>query len=195
MIMFDFHSKHPDLSDEQVLAMFRESEDLDTLGELYGRYIHLVYGVSLKYMGSRDDAQDAVMHIFEKLLAEIPKHRIANFRSWLYVLTKNHCFMELRAGKSAGRRLEVIKNDPLFMESGEDLHPIDKEDVSLEDAFKACIGKLKTEQKRCIEMFYYEKLCYREIAGKLGMSEKKVKSFLQNGKRNLKICLENTHER
>ena len=193
--MFDFHSKHPELSDEQVLAMFRKSGDLDTLGELYARYIHLVYGVSLKYLGSREDAQDAVMHIFEKLLVEIPKHRIENFRSWLYVLTKNHCFMELRSEKSAGRRLEEMKKDPSFMESGEEWHPIDTEDASLEDALKACIEKLKTEQKRCIEMFYYEKLCYREIAGQLGISEKKVKSFLQNGKRNLKICLENKYER
>ena len=76
------------------------------------------------------------------------------------------------------------------MESEQTLHPIDKEEASVEDALKKCIGQLKNEQKQCIELFYYEKLCYQEIAEKLHMNEKKVKSYLQNGKRNLKICLE-----
>ena len=76
------------------------------------------------------------------------------------------------------------------MESADEMHPLDREDNSIEDALKNCIEKLKSEQKQCIEMFYYQKLCYQEIAVKLNMEEKKVKSYLQNGKRNLKICLE-----
>ena len=81
------------------------------------------------------------------------------------------------------------------MESEEDLHPLDKEDQSTNDALRDCIEQLKREQKACIELFYYQKLCYQEIAEKLGMNEKKVKSYLQNGKRNLKICLEGKHVR
>lgn len=187
--------KTSSLSDNELIAAFKDSGDLDVLGELYASHMHLVYGVCLKYLANRDDAQDAVMQIFEKLIVELPKHQIENFKSWLYVLTKNHCFMELRSRKSQGRREEGLKNDPLFMESDEELHPLDKEEASMDDALKACLENLKTEQKQCIELFYYQGKSYRDIAGLLALEEKKVKSFIQNGKRNLKICLEETHER
>lgn len=188
--MLEISGKHQDQSDEELLDIFQNSGSLDVLGELYSRYMHLVYGVSLKYLGDRDDAQDAVMNIFEKLVTDLPKHKVQNFKSWLYVLTKNHCLMEFRSRKSADNRLEGLKIEQEFMESGIEMHPLDREDRSIEDALKKCIEKLKDEQKQCIDLFYYQKLCYQEIAAKLLMEEKKVKSYLQNGKRNLKICLE-----
>lgn len=193
--MLEISGKHKDKTDAELLGKFRNSGELDMLGELYGRYMHLVYGVSLKYFGDRDDAQDAVMQIFEKLITDLPRHEVQNFKSWLYVLTKNHCLIEIRSRKSAGKKLEGLKIEQDFMESGDEMHPIDREDQSIEDALKDCIEKLKVEQKQCIELFYYQKLCYQEIAEKLKMEEKKVKSFLQNGKRNLKICLEEKNVR
>lgn len=193
--MLEISGKHQNKSDEELLENFQNSGNLDVLGDLYSRYMHLVYGVSLKYFGHRDDAQDAVMHIFEKLIHDLPRHEVQNFKSWLYVLTKNHCLMEIRSRKSADNRLEGFKIEQEFMESDEEMHPIDRADSSIEDALKECIEQLKTEQKECIELFYYQKLCYQEIAKKLNMEEKKVKSYLQNGKRNLKICLEDKNVR
>ena len=188
--MLEISGKHKEKSDEELLEKFRLLGNLDLLGELFARYMHLVYGVSLKYFKDRDEAQDAVMNIFEKLIVDLPKHKVQNFKSWLYVLTKNHCLMEIRSRKSTDRKLEGLKIEQEFMESADELHPIDREDDSIEDALKNCIEKLKSEQKQCIELFYYKKLCYQEVAEKLNMDEKKVKSYLQNGKRNLKICLE-----
>ena len=193
--MLEISGKHQEISDEVLLDRFKKSGNLDLLGELYARYMHLVYGVSLNYFANRDDAQDAVMHIFEKLIEDLPKHDVQNFKSWLYVLTKNHCLMEIRSRKSSDRRLEGLKTEQEFMESEEKMHPLDREDNYMEKALKACMEQLKIEQKQCIELFYYQKLCYQEIAEKLGMNEKKVKSYLQNGKRNLKICLEGKHVR
>ena len=192
--MLEISGKHPDLNDEELLLQFQRTGSLDTLGELYSRYMHLVYGVSLKYFENREEAKDAVMHIFEKLVIELPGQQIRNFKSWLYVLTKNHCLMQIRSQKSAAGRLEKYKIEQEFMESGQELHPLDKEDQSVEDALKECIEQLKHEQKQCIELFYYKKLCYQEIADRLKISEKKVKSYLQNGKRNLKICLERKND-
>ena len=188
--MLEISGKHPDSTDEELLLLFKSKGSLDTLGELYSRYMHLVYGVALKYLGRRDEAQDAVMQIFEKLIADLPGHEVRNFKSWLYVLTKNHCLMQIRSHKRTDGKMAGYKIEQEFMESEQVLHPIDKEDQSIEDALQACIEQLKDEQKQCIELFYYKKLCYQEIAEKLGINEKKVKSFLQNGKRNLKICLE-----
>ena len=193
--MLEISGKHKEKSDEELLLQFQKSANLDVLGELFARYMHLVYGVSLKYFKDRDEAQDAVMNIFEKLVADLPKHEVQNFKSWLYVLTKNHCLMEIRSKKSNDRRLEGLKIEQEFMESEYNMHPIDREEELLSDALKDCIEKLKSEQKQCIELFYYKKLCYQEVAEKLNMEEKKVKSYLQNGKRNLKICLEGKNVR
>jgi len=188
--MLEISGKHPNSSDEELLRLFDRNGSLDTLGELYSRYMHLVYGVSMKYLGSREDAKDIVMQIFEKLVTDLPGQEVRNFKSWLYVLTKNHCLMQIRSKKSADGRMEGYTIEQAFMESEQEMHPIDREDHSVEEALKRCIEQLKNEQKQCIELFYYEKHCYQEIAEQLGMSEKKVKSYLQNGKRNLKICLE-----
>lgn len=191
--MLEISGKHPDRTDEELLQQFKRTGSLDTLGELYSRYMHLIYGVALKYLESRDEAKDAVMQIFEKLVADLPQQEVRNFKSWLYVLTKNHCLMQLRSQKSAAGRLEGYKIEQEFMESEQELHPMDKEEHSVEDALKKCIEQLKNEQKQCIKLFYYEKRCYQEIAEELRIDEKKVKSYLQNGKRNLRICLEGTN--
>ena len=193
--MLEISGKYPDTPDEELLGKYLSSGDMDVLGELYARYMHMVYGVSLKYLGTRDQAQDAVMQIFEKLVTDLPRHEVRTFRSWLYVLTKNHCFMQLRTARYRDRKMEEIKIEHEFMESADELHPMDREDHSIGDALKKCMEQLKSEQKQCIELFYYQKLCYREISDRLQMDEKKVKSHLQNGKRNLKICLENKNVR
>jgi len=133
------------------------------------------------------------MQIFEKLITDVREHEIRTFKSWLYVLTKNQCLMQLRSRKSQHSREEGYKIEQEFMESESEVHPLDREDRSLEDALNDCIAQLKAEQKACITLFYYEKLCYQEIAEKMVIPEKKVKSYLQNGKRNLKICLEEKH--
>ena len=180
--------------DSELLQKYLETGNLEILGELYNQYIHLVYGVCLKYLNSREESKDAVNKIFENLIVEIPKFEIQNFRSWLYVVTKNYCLMQLRKNKAEKKRFEKYSTD-IFMESTEILHPIDDApESSLEKNLKRCIEKLKKEQQECIHLFYYENKCYQEISDLLQLEQKKVKSYIQNGKRNLKICLEHHKE-
>jgi RNA polymerase sigma-70 factor, ECF subfamily len=179
-----------DLSDSELVIRYREKHDLDILGVLYKRYMLLVYGVCLKYLKNRDDSQDAVMQIFETLIRDVPRFEIRNFKSWLYGVARNHCLMKLRNDiRERGKQLEIAGE--LFMESTEVLHPLEEEDDEhIRERLKTCLEQLKEEQRRCIELFYYQQHCYREIAVELMYDELKVKSFIQNGKRNLKICLE-----
>ncbi len=171
-------------------------EILRILGELYEGYMHLVYGVCLKYLKDREESMDAVMQIFEKLISVIPEQKIENFRSWLHVVTKNYCLMQLRSKQTDNRKFNEWTIDPgNFMENGSSLHPIDSEDHEIDKVLEDCIEELKDEQKECIRQFYYEDRCYSEIAKNLGIDEKKVKSNLQNGKRNLKLCMEEKNER
>ncbi len=176
--------------DEKLLDIFIQTRNLDILGELYSRYTHLVYGVCLKYLKNREQSQDAVMAIFERLITEIPRHEIANFKSWLYVVTKNHCLMILRSDKTGKEKFEQFSRQ-FSMESAPEMHPIDEApEQEIEKQLQLCIENLKEEQRQCVQLFYYEKKSYKEIAGNLEIDERKVKSLIQNGKRNLKICLE-----
>jgi RNA polymerase sigma-70 factor (ECF subfamily) len=183
-------------SEEALLREFTVTGNLEVLGELYNEYMHLVYGVCLKYLKNRDDSKDAVMHIFEKLIEEIPRQKIENFKSWLYVVTKNYCLMQLRSQKSSDKNAqEWLNNSIIFMENETDVHPIDRDEPDIDKALEDCIKRLKDEQKECINQFYYQNRCYNEIAVNLQLDEKKVKSYLQNAKRNLKLCLEEKHVR
>lgn len=182
-------------SDEELLERFTLSGDLEELGELYSRYMHLVYGVCLKYLNNREESMDAVMHIFEKLILEIPKQRIENFKSWLHVVTKNYCLMQLRSEKAKDEKMqEWINSTVIFMENEPVLHPVDEEAPETDKRLMDCIERLKDEQKQSIMQFYFGDKCYAEIAREMGSDEKKVKSLLQNAKRNLKICLESRNE-
>jgi RNA polymerase sigma-70 factor, ECF subfamily len=191
-----FRRKEKELSDEELLARYLSGGDLEVLGTLYSRYMSMVYGVCLKYLRNRDDSRDAVISIFEKIAGEHGKHQPENFRAWLYVVTKNFCLMELRSAASAKTRHEEWSAEQeYFMEPEAVVHPIDKDQRETDKALQECIGKLVSMQRVAIELFYFGNKCYSEIAAELKTDEKRVKSLLQNGKRNLKICLEGSDVR
>jgi RNA polymerase sigma-70 factor (ECF subfamily) len=177
--------------DEELLKRFREDGDIEILGRLYEKYMHLVYGVCLKYLEDRDTAKDEVMNIFEKLVTAVPEQEINNFKTWLYVIAKNHCLMLLRSRKSEVAHRELMLDDPtFFMEKETEMHPLENDEGIDMKRLEECIEKLKDEQRQSIQLFYYEGFGYKEICGRLGLEEGKVKSYIQNGKRNLKICME-----
>jgi RNA polymerase sigma-70 factor (ECF subfamily) len=187
--------KNTHKTDEDLLQLYQHSENLDVLGELYARYMDLVFGVCLKYLKNKEDAQDAVIQIFEKIIPALYKQKIDQFRPWLYVVAKNHCLMKLRSKKHHTTHIDdAVIPEAIIMESAIDLHPIDEnEDENMEAALKKCIERLKFLQKESIELFYFKKLTYQQISEKMDIDVKKVKSYIQNAKRNLKICLQNNH--
>ncbi len=174
-------------SDEKLIERFKLQDDSQSLAELFTRYSTLVYGVCLKYLKDRDDAKDAVMQIFEKLNTSLKVHHIDYFKSWLYTTVKNHCLMQLRAQKKVFKQ-EI---DPNFVESDMILHhDIDQGKEHDLTKLELCIEKLNNGQRECVRLFYLEEKCYKDIVNSTGITLNKVKSHIQNGKRNLKICLE-----
>lgn len=178
--------KYDKLSDEELLQRYLETADIAFFGQLYDRYLHLVYGLCMKYFKSSEDSKDASMEIFEQASRALLQKEVTHFKSWLYVVSKNHCLMELRK-----RKTREEKNRMLIMESDEEVHLNIEgpEDEDLE-ALTACLETLKSEQKQCVSLFYLEKKSYREVESETGLTLKTVKSAIQNGKRNLKICIE-----
>ena len=183
-------------SDLDLVLKFKESGDNTFIGEIFERYTHLVFGVCLKYLKDHDESKDAVMHIFEKLIDDLKKHEVTNFKSWLHTVAKNHCLMFLRSQKSVSLKNEDFKiHSNQFMESNEVLHlfeenKTEKEISNLHDAMK----DLNEEQKLCIDLFYLQEKSYQEVSEETGFSMNQVKSFIQNGKRNLKNYLTNNSD-
>ena len=194
MNLFSQNNDEEKKADEWLVHQYKESHNLEILGILFNRYIHLVYGVCLKYLKNREDSQDEVMQIFEKLAIQLKDHDVGNFKGWLFVLTKNHCLMLLRKRKSQNtHEIEFIPE--YHMESGENMHLFNEEGHEhLNDHLQKCIEQLKEEQKACIKLFYIEEKCYQEIVEIKGYEIKKVKSYIQNGKRNLKLCIEKSEQ-
>ena len=147
----------------------------------------LVYGVCLKYLKEPEEAQDAVMAIFEELVVKLRQHQVENFKSWLYTVAKNHCLMKWRQQK----KMPTVKIPEEFMQSAEDGHL--KDVLDREDHFKQldhCMEKLAESQRQVIELFYLQGKCYNEISAETGLEWNSVRSSIQNGRRNLKLCME-----
>ena len=174
-------------TDNELVAEFTSTLDIQFAGELYNRYADLIYGVCLKYLKHPENAQDSAVAVFEELVAKIPKHTIENFKGWLYMLTKNHCLMRIRSGK----RAHTVNIDAELMQSEDPTHldgVLEKEENLVQ--LEYCMGELAIEQRQAVALFYIEGKCYNEISALTGIEWNKVRSYIQNGRRNLKLCIE-----
>jgi len=176
-----------DQDDAVLIARYKHTGSLEVLGVLYNRYMHLVYGVCLNYFKEEEASKDAVMQIFEELVLKLKIHEVQNFKSWLHVLTRNHCLMAIR--KNA--KHDTISIEDAFVENTEFVH-LDIEDAKEKQltVMEKCMDTLSEEQKISVDLFYLKEKCYKEVAEITGYEILKVKSYIQNGKRNLKICME-----
>jgi RNA polymerase sigma factor (sigma-70 family) len=176
-------------TDKELISAFKQSGDIKFVSTLYQRYMHLVFGVCLNYFKDAERSKDAVMDIFEELVTKLKLHEVEYFKGWLHTLTRNYCLMQLRSPKN----LKTNELNADLMQSAAPSHLLN-EVLEKEQNFKhleACIEQLPDDQKQSIELFYLQKKCYNEIAVITGFEWNKVRSFIQNGKRNLKLCIEN----
>ena len=202
------------LDDAELIRQYQDPGaeprwDVGLVGELFQRYVHLAYGVCLKYLRNEEDAKDAVMQVFEKLVEELKRNAahdraIIHFKSWLHTLVKNYCLMWLRSRQSKGGREAIAYSfDELVRDAGpggEDGtgmefpgtgHLTDEETLEQElTRMEKGLRGLPTEQRTCLELFYLQQKCYKEVAEITGYDLNKVKSYIQNGKRNLRIYVE-----
>jgi RNA polymerase sigma-70 factor (ECF subfamily) len=178
--------RYQHITDNELLANFYADSNQEWIGILLQRYTLLLLGVCMKYLKDETEAKDCVQQIFLKVLTEVPKYKIDYFKSWLYMVAKNHCLMRLRDKDKATREL-TEKTNPVHSDT-------DKQDLlqneQTYDLLEKAIEELNPEQKICVTLFYLQKMSYQQVADKTGYSLMQVKSYIQNGKRNLKIVLE-----
>lgn len=173
-------------TDAELVVQYKAGGDLDVLADLYQRYMDLIYGVCLKYTKDTEDAKDCVLNIFEELVLKLKKYEVDNFKGWLYQVAKNHCLMKLRSTKNLPKHIDA---DLVHLEENVHLNDILEKEANF-DVMDYCMGKLIGEQRQTIELFYLKEKCYKDIAEITGLDANKVRSFIQNGRRNLKICMD-----
>lgn len=178
------------MTDELLLKRYLETGDLKFLGTLYQNHAAMVYYVCMKYLQDSELSKDAVMQIFEELIVKVKKQEIRNFGSWLHIVSRNYCLMQLRAGK----KMQQVSFDDV-VEFPVDLH---QEEAGAKEkqltALERCVEQLPEKQKQSIDLFFLKERCYKEIVDDTGYSLNDVKSYIQNGKRNLKICMDKNRE-
>lgn len=175
------------MPDKELTTSYKQSGDLNVLAELYQRYMDLVYGVCLKYLKETEAAKDSVMLVFEELVLKLRKHEVENFKSWLYQLAKNHCLMILRTPKN----LRTIEFNPILVQNEDNVHlnGVFEKEENLKK-LDYCLGTLTADQQKMLRLFYLDGKCYNEIVEMTGEEWNQVRSFIQNGRRNLKNCME-----
>lgn len=193
---FNIFNKNKSLTDEEMVLLYQKEGDLEILGELYNRYLEMMYGVCLKYLKNTADAEDTVMQIFEIIMRRIKNHNIENFSGWLYRVAANHCLDILRKKTRDKEKENEIINMQSRADSrqyNEEFQEISEKEIQLQ-TMEDCIQKLKAMQKDTIQLFYLKKNTYEEVAEKLGITWSQTRSYVQNGRRNLKKCMEEKYE-
>jgi RNA polymerase sigma factor (sigma-70 family) len=180
--------KHQHIADQQLLEHFYADHNNEWLGILLQRYTLLLLGVCMKYLKNEEDAKDSVQQIFLKVIQELQKYKVDYFKSWLYMVAKNHCLMKLRDRQG---KITTEINDRLSAKAGDetDRHRLLQNDHALE-LMEEALKQLNPEQQQCVTLFYLQKKSYQEISDETGYNMLQVKSYIQNGKRNLKILIE-----
>ena len=184
-------SNHSHLTDNELVSLYKSTSDKIYVGELYKRYTHLVLGMCIQYFKDRDVAKDIVLQIFEKLFDELKKREVENFKAWLTFVVRNYCISELRKMQTqVNRDIEYqyqLKNQSVELDKEEAV----EEEQKLE-ALEKALESLNPFQKKCIELFYLKNMSYTQIVEMTGYSVNEVKSYIQNGKRNLKMIITNS---
>lgn len=170
-------------TDEQLVKNFKRTKSPRIISEIYNRYSRLVYGICLKMLKSKPDALDAVNGIFEKLIQKLSNQNIDNFNSWLYTFSKNYCLESLRKQQ---RRREIFS---IYTKEYQAQNIFQHIDNNKSEHLSFALQQLPSHQQNCIRLFYFDNLSYQEICHQTGLNQNQVKSFLQNGRRNLKIAL------
>lgn len=178
-------------SDEELLKHYKQTGDKEIFADLFKKHVSVVYGSCLFYLQDKDEAQDATMQLFEKLMLDVNNREIENFKGWLSFVVRNHCISIIRKNKSQTKNIKSyyeFEYEAPNSDTEEKINSV-SDDVLLEN-MQLCLPKLKENQRICIELFYLKNKSYHDIANETAFTLNEIKSYIQNGKRNLKLLLE-----
>lgn len=178
-------------SDEELLQHYKKSGNKEVFADLFKKHVSVVYGTCLFYLQDKDEAQDATMQLFEKLMLDINNREINNFKGWLSFVVRNHCISLIRKNKSQTKHIKEYYEFEYEAPSYEEEEKIQAiSDETMLENMRLCLPKLKENQRICVELFYLKNKSYQDIADETSFTLNEIKSYIQNGKRNLKLLLD-----
>ncbi len=184
-----FFRKDRPLDDLELVRQYRRTGDVELVGKLFERHTDMVFLVCQRYLEDEEESKDATMQVFEQLLTALRRHEVSNFKSWLHTLTKNHCLQLLRAKRQRDKTWQELPTEEAEEQA---LSPMDARELELQSLEQGMLH-LPVLQRTCLELFYYQQKSYQEIVELTGCDLKQVKSYIQNGRRNLKIYVDKNH--
>jgi RNA polymerase sigma-70 factor, ECF subfamily len=181
-------ASHPDCSDEELLALFRQGTQ-EAFGTLVRRYEGELYGYLRRYLGDSDLADDVFQNTFLQVFTKIHQFEPGRpVRPWLYAIATNQAIDALRRQN----RHQTVRLNPDCEEAGADDLPHlltlleSREPGPLEhlqgeerkQLIRATVEKLPDFLRQTVILAYFQSLKYKDIADILGIPVGTVKSRL-----------------
>jgi RNA polymerase sigma-70 factor (ECF subfamily) len=174
-------------ADGRLIAAYQEGDQC-AFDVLFKKHLHRILGICANILDREEDCKDAAMDIYVVLRRELLRYEIQQFEGWLYTLVRNYCLKLIRERKQQ-QQMETLDGPwAAFLRENNNLQQQQQDEELLRNLKKA-IQELKPDQKECISLFYLDGHSYKEIAKLTGLSLNKVKSNIQNGKRNIRIAM------
>lgn len=182
-------------SDEELLKHYKQTGNKELFADLFKKHVSVVYGSCLFYLQDKDEAQDATMQLFEKLMLDVNNREIDNFKGWLSFVVRNHCISIIRKNKSQTKNIKSyyeFEYEAPNSDTEEKINSVSDDEMLIN--MQLCLPKLKENQRLCVELFYLKNKSYQDIATETSFTLNEIKSYIQNGKRNLKLLLEDVQK-
>lgn len=176
-------------TDEELVALVAASESW-ALAELYDRYARFVFSLAVRMLNDRASAEDTVQEVFTKVWRGASKFRpeVGHFSSWLIGITCHHCIDELRRRRV--RPMTCSSDDRRIQDLDSEDDPVIAAADSFEQArIRQALAQLTPEQRRVIELAYFDGLTQKEIAARCGLPLGSVKTRILLGMRKLRDLL------
>jgi RNA polymerase sigma-70 factor (ECF subfamily) len=165
----------PDKGDAALIARMRAG-DQSAMADLYDRYSGVVYGVALRVLANTTAAEDVVQEVFLQLWRnpQVFNAERGRLAPWLAVIARNRAIDHLR------KRPAEDDIDELPISTGVDLESDSAQKLAIEKV-RDVLAQLPPDQRKALEMAFFEGMTHTEIAGKTGEPLGTVKTRIRTG--------------
>jgi RNA polymerase sigma-70 factor, ECF subfamily len=179
--------------DSDLLTLIAKG-DRRAFGRLYDRSSQVLFTLSLRMLGDREEAEDLLQEVYTEVWRKSVRYdaRRGSPMAWLITLTRSRGIDRLRARASRGHGMtDSIDDAPVAQTQGHDPTPFDQQaDAEVRVMVMKALVELPAAQRQALELSYYEGLSHSEIAERLKEPVGTIKTRIKLGMSKLKIALQ-----
>ena len=176
-----------EVSDPQLVTSIARYSEV-ALAEVYRRHGGAVYGLARRVLNDSAEAEDVTQEVFLRLWNEPGRYDPARGSLRSFLLAQSHA-RAVDAVRSTSSRRQRESRDALRTARG--TYDLQHEvwDLAMADQVGHAMGALPEDERRAIELAYFDGHTYREVARLLQQPEGTVKSRIRNGMRRMRAAL------